>query len=454
MCGIVGIYNHKEAATLTYLGLYALQHRGQEGVGISSFDGKTCYLQKGKGLVADVFANRESLVSLPGKIAIGHVRYSTRGSCVSENIQPLVFKYKGSQISIVHNGNLINLAEIKQDLEAHGTLFQTTSDTEYMIHLFAHSNGESIEDKFLYAFRKIKGAFSVIVLFDNKLIIARDHRGFRPLCFGKLDGAYVFASETCALDLIGATYERDVNPGEMMVLEGEEVKSYQIAPPEPKHCIFEYVYFSRPDSRIFGEYVDKTRRKLGKILAIEKPAPEADIVISVPDSSNTTAIGYSQRSTARFEIGLIRNHYIGRTFIHPTQSLRDFTAKIKFNSIGGVLKDRKVVVVDDSIVRGTTLRKLVRMLRSAGAKEIHVRIGSPPVKFPCYFGMDFPSREELIANQKTIEEIRKYLNVDSLEYISPEGLLNSMTLAPENFCTACFTGEYCEHINNQEKSSC
>jgi len=453
MCGIVGIYNHKEAATLTYLGLYALQHRGQEGVGIASFDGKTNHLQKGKGLVADVFADRESLVNLPGKTAIGHVRYSTRGSCVSENIQPLAFKYKGSQISIVHNGNLINLVEIRRDLESQGTLFQTTSDTEYIIHLFAHSVGDSIEEKFLNAFRRIKGAFSVMILFDNKLIIARDHRGFRPLCVGKLDGAYVFASETCALDLIGATYERDVKPGEMIILNEDEMKSYTIAPPEPKHCIFEYVYFSRPDSRIFGEYVDKTRRKLGKTLAMEKPVPEAEIVISVPDSSNTTAIGYSQRSDARFEIGLIRNHYIGRTFIHPTQSLRDFTAKIKFNPIGGVLKDRKVVVVDDSIVRGTTLRKLVRMLRFAGAKEIHIRIGSPPVKFPCYFGMDFPSREELIANQKSIAEIRKYLDVDSLGYISPEGLVDSMTLPANHFCTACFTGEYCEQINSQEENS-
>jgi len=454
MCGIVGIYNHKEAATLTYLGLYALQHRGQEGVGIASFDGNTSYLQKGKGLVADVFANRESLTRLPGKTAIGHVRYSTHGGSLNENIQPLAFKFKGRQISIVHNGNLINLAEIHKELEAHGTLFQTTSDTEYIIHLFAHAEGATIEDKLLAAFRRLKGAFSILVLFDDKMIVARDRRGYRPLCIGALNGSYVFASETCALDLIGATYQRDIQPGEMLVLTGADVRSYQIAPPEPKHCIFEFVYFSRPDSRIFGEYVDKTRRKLGKNLAIEKPAPEAEIVISVPDSSNTTAIGYSQRSTARFEIGLIRNHYIGRTFIHPTQTLRDFTAKIKFNTIGGVLKDRKVVVVDDSIVRGTTLRKLVRMLREAGASQIHIRIGSPPVKYPCYFGMDFPSKQELIANQKTPEEIKNFLDVDSLEYISPEGLLNSMTLPADQFCTACFTGQYCEQISNEKEGSC
>jgi len=454
MCGIVGIYNHKEAATLTYLGLYALQHRGQEGVGIASYDGNISHLQKGKGLVADVFANRESLSRLPGKTAIGHVRYSTHGGCLNENIQPLVFKYKGSQVSIVHNGNLINLDDIRTDLEAHGTLFQTTSDTEYIIHLFAHAEGVTIEEKLLKAFRRLKGAFSVLIMFDDKMIVARDRRGYRPLCIGSLNGSYVFASETCALDLIGATYQRDINPGEMLVLDGEDVKTYQIAPPEPKHCIFEYVYFSRPDSRIFGEYVDRTRRKLGKTLAVEKPVQEADIVISVPDSSNTTAIGFSQRSTVRFEIGLIRNHYIGRTFIHPTQTLRDFTAKIKFNPIGGVLKDRKVVVVDDSIVRGTTLRKLVRMLREAGAQAIHIRIGSPPVKFPCYFGMDFPSKQELIANQKSIEEIRAYLDVDSLEYISPEGLLNSMTLPADHFCTACFTGQYCEKITNEKEGSC
>ncbi|MBP9005959.1 MAG: amidophosphoribosyltransferase [Candidatus Marinimicrobia bacterium] len=454
MCGIVGIYNHEEAATLSYLGLYALQHRGQEGAGIVSFDGKVSHLQKGKGLVADVFVNREQLMHLSGKTAIGHVRYSTYGSNGNENIQPLAFKSKGSQISIVHNGNLINLDEIGRDLESHGALFQTTSDTEYIIHLFAHSTGDSLEEKFLQVFRRIKGAFSVLILFDNKMIVARDHRGFRPLAIGTLDGSYIFASETCAFDLIGATYERDVKPGEMIVLDGTNVKSYQIAPPEPKHCIFEYVYFSRPDSQIFGEYVDKTRRKLGKILAMEKPAPEAEIVISVPDSSNTIALGYSQRSTARFEIALIRNHYIGRTFIHPTQTMRDFTAKIKFNPVGGVLKDRKIVVVDDSIVRGTTLRKLARMLRSAGAKEIHIRIGSPPVKFPCYYGMDFPSHEELIANQKSITEIKDYLEVDSLEYISPEGLLNAMSLPAENFCTACFTGHYCEKINQEKENSC
>ncbi|MFH1213002.1 MAG: amidophosphoribosyltransferase [Candidatus Neomarinimicrobiota bacterium] len=454
MCGIVGIYNHIEAATLTYLGLYALQHRGQEGVGIASFDGDHCHIIKGKGLVADVFANRESLVSLTGKIAIGHVRYSTHGGSLNENIQPLRFKYKSSHISIVHNGNLINLAGIRKELEAQGTLFQTTSDTEYIIHLFAHATEESFEASMLKAFRRIDGAFSVLIMYDDKLVVARDRRGYRPLCIGTLNGSYVFASETCALDLIGATYLRDVNPGEMLVYSHEKVESFQIAPPEPKHCIFEYVYFSRPDSRIFGEYVDKTRRKLGKNLAIEKPVPDADIVISVPDSSNTTAIGFSQRSTARFEIGLIRNHYIGRTFIHPTQTLRDFTAKIKFNPIGGVLKDRNVVVVDDSIVRGTTLRKLVRMLREAGANQIHIRIGSPPVKFPCYFGMDFPSPQELIANQKTTEEIRSYLDVDSLEYISTEGLLGSVSLPADHFCTACFTGQYCEQITNEMEASC
>jgi len=447
MCGIVGIYNHPEAATLTYLCLYALQHRGQEGVGIATFDGNMNHVEKDRGLVSDVFASRERLQRLPGKIALGHVRYSTHGGGSRENIQPLVFKYKGTNICIVHNGNLINLDKIQTELENRGTLFQTTSDTEYIIHLFAQADGNNFEEKMLNALRRIEGAYSLIIMYDDMVVVARDRHGFRPLCLGKLNEATVIASETCALDLIGAQYERDVAPGEMLLFRNGDSQSFQIALPEPKHCIFEYVYFSRPDSRIFGEYVDKTRRKLGKNLALEKPVANAEIVISVPDSSNTTAIGFAQRSEARFDIGLIRNHYIGRTFIHPTQVMRDFTTRIKFNPIGGVLKDRSVVVVDDSIVRGTTLKKLVRLLKEAGAREIHIRIGSPPVKYPCFYGMDFPSRQELIANQKSVAEIRAYLEVDSLEYISVEGLTGSMSMPADHFCTACFTGQYCETVN-------
>ncbi len=446
MCGIVGIYNHDEASTLVYLCLYALQHRGQEGAGIVSFDGKHNYISKGKGLVSDVFSDKKKLSNLPGKIAIGHNRYSTHGNNYSENIQPLVFNYKGDQIAISHNGNLINLDSIRKDLEEKGTIFQTTSDTEFIIHLFAHAKGDTFEEKVLNALKRVQGAYSIVIMYKDKLIAARDKHGFRPLCIGKLDDAIIYASETCALDLIGATYERDINPGEMLVLDSKGEHSFKISEPEPKHCIFEYVYFSRPDSQIFGEYVDKTRRKLGKTLAEEKPVPEADIVISVPDSSNTTAIGFSRRSNARFEIGLIRNHYVGRSFIHPTQVMRDFSVKLKFNAIGGILRDRSVVIVDDSIVRGTTLKQLVRMVREVHPKEIHIRIGSPPVKYPCYYGMDFPSPEELIANRKKISEIKSYLNVNSLEYLSEEGLLNSMSLPRDHFCTACFTGKYIEQI--------
>ncbi len=449
MCGIVGIYNHPEASTLTYLSLYALQHRGQEGVGIISYDGQRNYLSKGRGLVPEVFSDKEQLRALPGTMAVGHNRYATHGDTSLQNVQPFLFNFKGHQIAISHNGNLVNLEPIRTELENKGTIFQTTSDTEFIIHLFAHARGKTFEEKLLQALRRVQGAYSLVMMYQNKMIAARDRHGFRPLCLGKWNDTVAFASETCALDLVGARYDRDIKPGEMVVLDENEERSYQIAPPEPKHCIFEYVYFSRPDSRIFGEYVDKTRRKLGKTLALEKPVPGGEIVISVPDSSNTTAIGYSQRSEARFEIGLIRNHYIGRTFIYPSQKVRDFSVKLKFNTIAGVLKDRKVTIVDDSIVRGTTLKKLVRMIRKAQPKEIHVRIGSPPIKYPCYYGMDFPSQAELIANRKELAAIRKHLNVDSLEYLSVAGLLNSTSLPRNCFCTACFTGDY---IVNQMKS--
>jgi len=442
MCGIVGIYNHPEASTLTYLSLYALQHRGQEGVGIISYDGSRNYLAKGRGLVSEVFSDKEQLRALPGAMAIGHNRYSTHGDTSLQNVQPFLFNFKDHQISISHNGNLINLEPIKSELEDKGAIFQTNSDTEYIIHLFAHAPGKRFEEKLIQALNRVQGAYSLVMLYRDKMIAARDRHGFRPLCMGKWNDTVAFASETCALDLVGAAYVRDIKPGEMVVLDQAGERSYQIAQPEPKHCVFEYVYFSRPDSRIFEEYVDKTRRKLGKTLALEKPVPKGEIVISVPDSSNTTAIGFAQRSQARFEIGLIRNHYIGRTFIYPSQQVRDFSVRLKFNTIAGVLKDRIVVIVDDSIVRGTTLKKLVRMIRKARPREIHVRIGSPPVKYPCYYGMDFPSPDELIASRKELAAIREHLNVDSLEYLSVEGMLNSTSLSSECFCTACFSGDY------------
>jgi len=433
---------------MAYLCLYALQHRGQEGVGIATYQDGTVYVEKGLGLVSEVFSSRSKLESLSGNYAVGHNRYSTHGEKSPLNIQPLVFNYKGNQIIIAHNGNLVNLDPIRTALEEKGALFQTSSDTEYIIQLFSHSKAETIEAKMLDALRQVDGAYSLIVMYNDKMIIARDLHGFRPMCIGRMKDTVIATSESCALDLIGAKYERDVVPGEMIVFDGKKEKSYTIHKPKPRHCIFEYVYFSRPDSQIFGEYVDKTRRKIGKILALEKPVENADIVISVPDSSNTTAIGYAQRSSARFELGLIRNHYVGRTFIHPTQEMRDFSVKIKFNPIGGVLKDRKVVIVDDSIVRGTTLKKLVRMIKEAEPAEIHIRIGSPPVKFPCFYGMDFPSKEELIANHKSVAEIRDYLEVDSLEYISVKGLLEATSLPDDHFCTACFTGKYLDADTN------
>jgi amidophosphoribosyltransferase len=342
-------------------------------------------------------------------------------------------------LSIVHNGNLINLRQIKKELEDKGTIFQTTSDTEYFIHLFAHAEGNTFEEKALKALKKVKGAYSIVMMYNDKMLVARDSHGIRPLCIGKLGDGYIFASETCAMDLVDAKYIRDVEPGEMLIVDDGEIKSFKVSEKKPRHCIFEYVYFSRPDSLINGCSVDKSRRKFGKTLAMESPVADADIVFSVPDSSNTTAIGFSQRSEARYEIGLIRNHYIGRSFIHPSQSMRDKAVKLKFNTIDGVIKDKKIVVVDDSIVRGTTLKKLVKLIKKAEPKEIHIRIGSPAVKYPCYYGMDFPSPSELIANKKSLVEIKEHLGVDSIKYLRVEGLVQSVEFEKECYCTACFT---------------
>lgn len=443
MCGIIGVHNNPEASVLSYLGMYALQHRGQESAGIVSTDGQVAFKHHGMGLVADVFSDRNILDNLKGRNALGHNRYSTTGGSHMVNVQPLLFNYRGGKLAISHNGNLVNIAETRDQLIQNGALFQTTSDTEIIVHLIAHSKAESLVDKTIEALRQVDGAYSLLIMTEDSIIAARDPYGFRPLCMGKLNDTTLFASESCAFDLIGAEYIRDIEPGELVHASDDGIESYRTSNNiERHHCVFEYVYFSRPDSRIYSDNVDKTRRKLGKHLAQEAPCPEGDIVISVPDSSNTAALGYARESGIRFELGLIRNHYVGRTFIHPTQTMRDTSVRIKFNTVEGVLNGRKVVVVEDSIVRGTTLKSLTKLIREAGAAEVHIRVSSPPIKNPCFYGLDFPDRKNLIANNMSIEEMRDFLNVDSLQYLSIEGMLTASDLDPNDFCSACFSGEY------------
>lgn len=449
MCGIIGIYNNKEASTLAYMGLYAQQHRGQEAAGIVSSDGITLHRKMGQGLVSDVFSDG-IFDKLPGNFALGHTRYSTTGSSDPKNVGPLLFNLNNLPISIAHNGNLVNLKNIRKELQDDGALFQTSTDTEIIIHLLAREDGCNVTERLKKALLKVKGAYSLLIITPNELIAARDPSGIRPFCIGKLRDSYVLVSETCALDLLGAEYLRDIEPGEILTMNHNGMQSeYLTEQDSRKHCIFEFVYFSRPDSKIFGENVDKLRRKLGKTLAEESADTKADLVISVPDSSNTAALGYASKSKAKFEIGLIRNHYVGRTFIFPIQRLRDISVRLKFNTVKGVLENKDVVIVDDSLVRGTTLKKLSKLLREAGVKKIHVRITSPPVRFPCHFGMDFPTEKELAANQYSVSGLRKLMDVDSLEYLSLDGLLNSMTINRDNFCTACFSGEYPIKINNK-----
>ncbi len=469
-CGIFGIYRHPEAAIMTYYGLQALQHRGQEGCGIvtSEFNNSKnrnfFHIYKDFGLVNDVFKDENILKNvLRGNSAIGHVRYSTSGSAFNkQNIQPLTVHYKNGNLAISHNGNLVNYKSIRNSLIEEGTIFQTTSDTELVLHLIARSKEKEPILQILDALNKIEGAFSFVFLTDDKLIAARDPAGWRPLNIGKYDGAFVVASETCAFDIIGADYIREVLPGEVVVFDDEGLKSGNFKSyylnkkfKKPFHCIFEYIYFSRPDSYIFGESVDKIRRRLGKTLAEENPVKNTNnqekiVVINVPDSSNTATLGFVSRNNklgnpSKYEIGLIRSHYIGRTFIQPEQNNRELQVKTKFNKVRGVLKDKIVVIVDDSIVRGTTSKQLVKLIREAEPKEIHFRVASPPIRFPCYYGMDFPEPDELIANQceGDIEKIRKELEVDSLSYLSLEGLLKSVPKENNQwYCTACFTGEY------------
>ena len=440
-CAIFGVYGMEDAAEIAYLGLYSLQHRGQESSGIITSDGGRVYEHRALGLVAKVY-DKDVLLGLKGNMAIGHNRYSTMGLSSVANIQPLLVDCKVGKIAVAHNGNLVNAVELRRQMETDGSIFRSTTDSEVILHLIARSRAATLEEMIMEALRKVQGAFSLVFLTKDKVIAARDTRGFRPLCLGRLDNAYVIASESCAFDIIGAMYMREIAPGELCVLGPGGPQFLRFAEPERPlmRCIFEFIYFSRPDSWIFGEKVDKIRRRLGKQLANEAPA-EADIVIAIPDSANTAALGYAQASGKRFEIGLIRNHYVGRTFIAPHQKTRKLDVKVKFNPVGGVLEDRRVIVVDDSIVRGTTMQQLVRLIRSGGAKEVHVRISSPPVKSPCFYGIDISSRGELIGASQGVDEIRQYIKADSLAYLSVDGMLSTLKEGTL-YCTACFTGKY------------
>jgi amidophosphoribosyltransferase len=441
-CGLFGIHGAHEAAELVYLGLYALQHRGQESAGLAVSDDTVIRGFKNLGLVCDVLTS-DVIESLPGHIGCGHVRYSTTGSTVLENAQPILVDYKKGQIAVAHNGNLVNSSALRRRMEAEGSIFQTSSDSETIIHLLARSKQETIEDMLVEALSFVQGAYSLIVITKDGLIGARDPLGFRPLCLGRLSDAYIICSESCALDIVGADFIREIEPGEVVSVSerGVETKRLSHSSPERRQCIFEHIYFSRPDSVVFGESVDGVRRRLGIRLAEEHPV-DADIVISVPDSSNSAALGYSEASGIPFELGLIRNHYIGRTFINPVPRIRDQGVRVKFNPVREILEGKRVVVVDDSIVRGTTSRKLIKLIRKAGATEVHFRISSPPICYPCFYGIDTPRRSELIASSYTVDEITTYLRVDSLGYLSLAGL-RSCVSQPNEFCYACFDGSYC-----------
>ena len=441
-CAVVGISGHKEAANLTYLGLYALQHRGQEGSGIVSSDGQRFFQQKGLGLVADIYS-KKTLRGLPGGKAIGHNRYSTTGGGDLHNVQPLSVNFAFGNLALAHNGNLVNAGVLRGELEAYGSIFQSDSDSEVIIHLIAHSKGDTIVNRVIDALSLVRGAFSLVLLTDDHLIAARDPYGFRPLSLGRYKESWVVASETCAFDLIDAKFVREVEPGEIVVIQGSELISYHpFLERDRAQCIFEYVYFARPDSKIFGtNAVYPIRKAFGRQLAKECPA-EADLVIPVPDSGVPAALGYAEGMGLPFEIGLTRNHYIGRTFIEPQQAIRHFGVKLKLNPVPEVLEGKRIVVVDDSIVRGTTSRKIVKMLRQAGAKEIHMRISSPPVVAPCYYGIDTPNKKELIGSKFSIEQIRRYVTADSLGYLSLEGMLATAPDASQHYCNACFTDKY------------
>ncbi len=452
MCGIVGVTNHKDAARMAFLGLYALQHRGEEAAGIACYDGKEMRILKAPGLVSDALPEA-SLAELKGSIAIGHSRYSTTGSSNVKNIQPFLAMQKNKPLVVSHNGNLTNTEFLHRKLEEEGALFQTSTDSEIIVHLLAKTKNGDLKDWCVKVLSQLQGAFSLVVLVADTLVGVRDPQGFRPLCLGRCGKGYALASETCALDLMKAEFLREVEPGEIVLIKGNKIESVFLpsAPHKNKSfCIFEDVYFARPDSNIFGDNVYQVRKRLGAQLAREHPV-KADFVMAIPDSGSYAALGYAQELGLPLEVGMIRNHYIGRTFIQPSQFMREFRVRVKLNPIAGVLKDKKVVVVEDSIVRGTTSRSRVEELRRAGAKEIHMRISCPPIRHPCFYGIDFPSPNELIAANKSVREIARFIHVDSLEYLSLEGML-SVVKESQDFCHACFSGEYPVEIpTNQSK---
>ena len=440
-CGVFGIFGHSESAKMTYLGLYALQHRGQESAGIATSDGGQLHVHKSMGHVQEIFTPAV-ITKLPGESAIGHTRYSTAGDTVLTNAQPVVIDCNKGKLALGHNGNLTNAIELRKKLEHRGSIFQTTSDTEVIVHLIARSNARNLSGAIADALNQVEGAYSLLLLTPDEIFAIRDPRGFRPLALGRLNGAWVAASETCAFDLIDAEYVRDVEPGEMVRISRGGLESIRFAPEKPNQfCIFEHVYFSRPDSIVFGKPVNETRERLGRLLAQEHPVP-ADIVLPVPDSGVPAAIGYAAESGIPFRMGLIRNHYVGRTFIEPSQAIRDFGVKLKLNPIRRMIEGQRVILVDDSIVRGTTSRKIVRLVREAGATEVHVRISCPPTISPCYYGVDTPRREELIAANNSVEEIRQYLAADSLGYVSLASLRAAVQDTKGDFCTSCYTGNY------------
>jgi amidophosphoribosyltransferase len=457
-CGVVAIFAHPEAEKLAYLGLHALQHRGQESAGIVTSDGLTSRVHKAMGTVADIFTE-DVLSKIRGTLAIGHTRYSTAGDSALLNAQPILVQSNKGSIAVAHNGNLVNAMEVRSRLERQGSIFQTNSDTEVIVHLIALSREHTLPEAIADALGRVEGAFSLVLMTPDRIIAARDPRGFRPLAMGRIPAltgqkrdTVVFASETCAFDLIGATYERDVKPGELIVVGPEGLTSsfYSTGAPQSS-CIFEHVYFSRPDSVVFGRAVQTSREELGRQLAREAPV-EADLVVPVPDSGVTAAVGYAAESGIPFRFGLIRNHYVGRTFIEPSQSVRDFGVKLKLNPVRSLLEGKRVVLIDDSIVRGTTSRKIVRMIRNAGAKEVHMRVSCPPTVSPCYYGVDTPSKNQLIAANKSVDEIRQYIRADSLAYLSLEGLKRACGEGEKiSYCSACYTGKYPTSIVDVEE---